>query len=39
VPKVKKQTRKRPAASEPDVDDVEATAADEDAPAETGEES
>jgi large subunit ribosomal protein L15 len=39
VPKVKKQTRKRPAASEPDVDDVETTAADEDAPAETGEES
>ena len=41
VPKAKKQTRKRPAASEPEVDDTESVeAADEDdAPAETGGES
>jgi len=38
VPKPKKQPRKRVAASEPEVDDVETAAAD-DAPAETGEES
>jgi large subunit ribosomal protein L15 len=40
VPKAKKQTRKRPAASEPEADDVEsAAAADDEPPAETGEES
>jgi large subunit ribosomal protein L15 len=38
VPKAKKQPRKRPAASETEVDDVESAIADDDAPAETGEE-
>ena len=39
VPKAKKQTRRRPAAADADVDDVESAETDDDAPAETGEES
>ena len=39
VPKAKKQTRRRPAAADADVDDVESAETDDDGPAGTGEES